>query len=138
MATPDLSMITPHLSLPTPVAPRPAAQTPNFSGRPTFPVAHFGAFAKRPQLNEASDPYMQCAGYDDPQFTEVADDDSFFDSVNELVLDPKTGQVNKKAMARKKAKREASKERSNDTSKSKSKAFSVLGGQGFPNTTKNS
>ena len=84
-------------------------------------------------LNQTSDPYMQCAGFNDPCFTEVADDDSFFDELNELVLDPKTGQVDKKAMARKKARKEANKGQTADTSKSRS--YNML--KGFPNTTKN-
>lgn len=57
-------------------------------------------------------------------YTEIDDDDSFFDSVNELVLDPKTGQVDKKAMAKKKARREAQKEKTSDGNKSK--AFNLL------------
>lgn len=45
-------------------------------------------------------------------------------------MDPKTGQVDKKAMARKKARREASKEATNDTSKAK--ALNML--KGFSHT----
>ena len=56
---------------------------------------------------------------DETQYTEVDDADSFFDSVNELVLDAKTGLVDKKAMAKKKALREIQKERTSDGNKSK-------------------
>jgi hypothetical protein len=57
--------------------------------------------------------------HDETQYTEIDDEDSFFDSVNELVLDANTGLVDKKAMAKKKARRETQKERTKDGNKTK-------------------
>ena len=72
---------------------------------------------------------MKCA--DNSEYSDVDDNDSFFDSVNELVLDAKTGQVDKKAMARKKARREASKDKTIDTS-NKSKGYGMMKGSVMP------